>query len=146
MHNLQWPAIFLYSEREIIIMHLHSQGHIISGCKARQRHQAQQPGWVRRDGDPVNSSAVQSLVAVVLSWRSYLLHCSHHPALQSFWVLWQLLQLFILMQGCLCYFLPPPHAGYPYPPHCPRFSELLTAPSSQQQLIGTRSISPTATP
>lgn len=52
MHNLQRPAIFLYSEREIITMHLHSRGHIISECKARQRPQAQHQDWVRRDGDP----------------------------------------------------------------------------------------------
>lgn len=52
MHNLQGPAIFLYSEREIIIMHVHSRGHIISGCKARQRHQAQHRDGVRRDGVP----------------------------------------------------------------------------------------------
>lgn len=52
MHNLQWPEIFLYSEREIIIMHLHSWGHIISGRKVRRRHWAQHRDWVRRDGDP----------------------------------------------------------------------------------------------
>lgn len=52
MHNLQWPEIFLYSEREIITMHLHSWGHIVSGCKVRRRHWAQHRDWVRRDGDP----------------------------------------------------------------------------------------------
>lgn len=75
----------------------------------------------------MNSAVVQSLVAVVLGWRRYVLHCSHHSALQPFWVLWQLLQIFISMQGCrLCHFLPPPRGGYPYPPPCPQFPELLT--------------------
>lgn len=146
MHNLQWPVILLYSETEIIIMHLHFLGHVISGYKARQSHQARYWDWAWRDrdlcelcssGEPCGCGfGVEEISPALLSALSSAIFLGALVADKIFSG-----RYIFLAASCLLQLL-----VYTHPHCCPWFSELLAPLLSWQLLIGTRCISPTATP